>query len=78
MLHVKKNTTSNWINSFLKELKNTIESDAENYYLGAGIGLNFTLMKIPSNFKELNTKLILEDYDKARKRLILLDYEVKY
>lgn len=32
-------------------------------------------MKTSLNFKELNRKNILEDYDKARKRLILLDYE---
>jgi trehalose 6-phosphate synthase/phosphatase len=32
-------------------------------------------MKISSNFKELNRKHIIEDYNKARRRLILLDYE---
>jgi trehalose 6-phosphate synthase/phosphatase len=37
--------------------------------------LNFFLMRISSNFKELNRKAILKDYNKAKKRLILLDYE---
>ncbi len=49
--------------------------DDNFYYLGVGMRLNFLLMKISSNFKELNRKQIVQDYNKARKRLILLDYE---
>jgi trehalose 6-phosphate synthase/phosphatase len=32
-------------------------------------------MKISSNFKELEKNKIISDYDKSRRRLILLDYE---
>jgi trehalose 6-phosphate synthase/phosphatase len=32
-------------------------------------------MKISAKFKELNRKNIIEDYEKSKKRLILLDYE---
>lgn len=51
--------------------------DENAYYLGSGIGLNFRLIKITSDFNVLKRKNILEDYDKAKKRLFLLDYEVK-
>jgi hypothetical protein len=44
--------------------------------MGSGIGLNFRLIKISSEFKMLNRKNIMDDYEKAKKRLILLDYEV--
>jgi len=44
--------------------------------LGSGIGLNFRLIKISSDFNVLKRKSILEDYEKAKRRLILLDYEV--
>jgi trehalose 6-phosphate synthase/phosphatase len=63
------------MNSFLKELKNSINNDGETFYLGAGIGLNFRLMKISANFKELDKSKIIKDYENSRRRLILLDYE---
>lgn len=75
LIHVKKNTADLWLNSFLKELKNAFDIDNDTYYLGAGIGLNFRLMKISSNFKELDKGALIRDYDKSRRRLILLDYE---
>jgi trehalose 6-phosphate synthase/phosphatase len=75
LMHVKKNNAESWMNSFLRELKNSFHQDDETFYLGAGIGLNFRLMKISANFKELDKCKIIKEYENSRRRLILLDYE---
>jgi len=61
---------------FLYLFFNKIIKDCKSFFMGSGIGLNFRLIKISSEFKMLNRKNIMDDYEKAKKRLILLDYEV--
>ena len=54
-----------------------IFKDEDAYYLGSGIGLNFRLIRISSKFNVLKRKNVMEDYEKAKNRLFLLDYEVR-
>ena len=60
----------------MKELRDAHEVGDNIYYIGTGIGLNFTLIKLSFQFQKLNIKKCIEDYSKAKRRLILLDYEV--
>ena len=73
--HVMKSSLKEWIRSFLKDIKNTKLTDENTYYLGVGEGLNFKLMKINSDFKQLNVKDIIPQYEKSSRRLIFFDYE---
>jgi len=43
--------------------------------LGIGIGLNFRLMKLNSNFQHLPKAELVESYRASERRLIFLDYE---
>lgn len=76
LIQIKKNQISIWISNFMKELRAAHEVGDNIYYIGTGIGLNFTLLKLSSQFQKLNIKRCLEDYKKAKRKLILLDYEV--
>ena len=73
--HVKKSSFKHWLFKFLKDIKNTKLSDENTYYLGVGEGLNFKLMKIHSNFVQLNIEKIIPIYNESNHRLIFLDYE---
>jgi trehalose 6-phosphate synthase/phosphatase len=73
--HVKKSSFKNWLFKFLKDIKNTKLSDENTYYLGVGEGLNFKLMKIHSNFVQLNIEKLIPIYNQSNHRLIFLDYE---
>ena len=73
--HVMKSSCKEWLNSFLKDIKNAKLSDINTFYMGVGEGLNFKLMKINSNFEPLDSKLIVPLYKKSNHRLIFLDYE---
>ncbi len=73
--HVMKSSCKEWLNSFLKDIKNTKLSDINTFYMGVGEGLNFKLMKINSNFEPLDSKTIVPLYKKSNHRLIFLDYE---
>jgi hypothetical protein len=66
------------MNNFMKELKVAHDVGDNVYYIGTGIGLNFTLIKLSSQFQKLNIKKCIEDYKKAKRKLILLDYEVRF
>ena len=65
------------MNNFLKELSVSHEYGDNIYYIGTGIGLNFTLIKLSSIFQKLKIKKCVDSYKKAKRKLILLDYEVK-
>ncbi len=73
--HVMKSSLNEWFNSFLRDIKNTKLTDENTYYLGVGEGLNFKLMKINNDFKKLNTKDIIPQYEKSTRRLLFFDYE---
>ena len=73
--HVMKSSLKEWLNSFLKDIKNTKLTDENTFYLGVGEGLNFKLMKINSEFKKLNIKEIIPQYENSTRRLIFFDYE---
>jgi len=73
--HVMKSSCKEWLNSFLKDIKNTKLSDENTFYMGVGEGLNFKLMKINSDFQQLDSKTIIPLYNKSNHRLIFLDYE---
>ena len=77
LIQIQKNQISIWMNNFMKELRVAHEVGDNVYYIGTGIGLNFTLIKLSSQFQKLNIKKCVEDYKKAKRKLILLDYEVK-
>lgn len=66
------------MNNFMKELKVAHDVGDNVYYIGTGIGLNFTLIKLNSQFQKLNIKKCIDDYKMAKRKLILLDYEVKF
>jgi len=42
------------------------------------MGLTFRLMKLNPNFQHLNKNQLIDAYRQSSKRLIFLDYEVKY
>ena len=73
--HVKKSSCKKWFYDFLKDIKNTKISEENTYYLGVGEGLNFKLMKLNSDFTQLDTNLLIPIYNKSQHRLIFLDYE---
>ena len=73
--HVMKSSCKKWLNSFLKDIKNTKLSDENTFYMGVGEGLDFKLMKMNSNFEQLNKDLVMSLYKKSNRRLIFLDYE---
>ena len=76
LIQIKKNQISIWITNFMKELQAAHIVGDNVYYIGTGIGINFTLIKLSSQFHKLNIKKCIEDYKKAKRKLILLDYEV--
>ena len=73
--HVKKSSCKKWFYDFLKDIKNTKLTGENTYYLGVGEGLNFKLMKINTEFTQLDIDLLIPIYNKSIHRLIFFDYE---
>jgi trehalose 6-phosphate synthase/phosphatase len=46
--------------------------------LGIGLGLNFRIMKLNSNFQHLKKSDFLQSYKNSERRFLFLDYEVNF
>lgn len=74
MNFIKKNSTFSWIQSFFIDLKK-VSNNQLGTKIGLGIGLNFKLMKLNSNFTHLNYSQLFTSYLQSNNRLFFLDYE---
>lgn len=75
MHYIKENSTFNWIQSFFVNLKKMTSSQSLSSKIGLGMGLNFRLMKLNSNFTHLNFNTLLNAYTRSNFRFFFLDYE---
>ena len=73
--HAMKSSCKDWFNSFVTDVKNSKFSDENTLYIGADEDLNFKLSKINPDFKKLNNKQIISDYENSNKRLLFFDFE---
>lgn len=67
-------TTANWAVLVLNDLKNVQKQVDSNATLAVGFGMQYKVMDLKAGFKALDLKSVCNDYRKANKRLILLDW----
>ena len=75
MRYIKENSTFTWIQSFFVNLKKMASFQITSSKIGLGMGLNFRIMKLNSNFSHLNFNHLLNAYTRANYRYFFLDYE---
>ncbi|CRH01135.1 glycosyltransferase, putative [Plasmodium relictum] len=73
-LYVEKLSTTKWCLGILNELKNCRKED-NKVYISWGFGNTQRLFEIDRNFKYLDANMVIHNFKKSRKRLILLDCE---
>lgn len=72
--YVQQNTTFSWIKNFFMDLKLCSTSQTSTK-IGIGIGLNYRVLKLNSNFLHLNKESLVNAYRSSERRLIFLDFE---
>ena len=75
MKYIKENSTFNWIQTFFVNLKKVALSHSTSMKYGLGIGLNFRVMKLNSNFSHLKYETLFNSFIQSNYRLFFLDYE---
>ena len=71
---VKKSSSKKWLFFFCRDIRKYKNKEGQSFYMGAGLGLNFRLMKTQVNFKEMNKPKVINDYTQSNRRLIFYNF----
>eukprot|EP00752_Nemacystus_decipiens_P007782 g6950.t1 len=72
--YVHTNTTSYWAAQILMDLKAVGRSSDRSIMSPVGLGLNFRVVGMESNFSLLDVAAVMKGYRSAKRRVIFLDY----
>eukprot|EP00903_Cladosiphon_okamuranus_P012881 g12029.t1 len=72
--YVNTNTTSYWAAQILMDLKAAGRSSDRSIMSPVGLGLNFRVVGMESNFSLLDVAAVMKGYRSAKRRVIFLDY----
>ncbi|CBJ29609.1 Trehalose 6-phosphate synthase, family GT20 / Trehalose 6-phosphate phosphatase [Ectocarpus siliculosus] len=72
--YVNTNTTSYWAAQILMDLKAVGSSSNRSIMSPVGLGLNFRVVGMESNFSLLDVAALMRGYRSAKRRVIFLDY----
>ncbi|XP_052178133.1 probable alpha,alpha-trehalose-phosphate synthase [UDP-forming] 7 isoform X2 [Diospyros lotus] len=73
--YVSTHDVSYWSRSFLQDMERTCADHFRRRCWGIGLGFGFRVVALDPSFRKLSIDAIVSDYERARNRAILLDYD---
>lgn len=73
--YIHEHTVGYWAASNINELKRLTDGNANARCYGLGFGLNFRVVTMDPNFRGMDSIACASDYGKAKKRVMLIDYD---
>ncbi|KAJ6830944.1 putative alpha,alpha-trehalose-phosphate synthase [UDP-forming] 7 [Iris pallida] len=73
--YVSTHDVAYWSRSFLQDLERCCKDHFRRRCWGIGLGFGFRVVALDPNFRKLNVDSIVQAYEMAKSRVILLDYD---
>ncbi|XP_078429241.1 trehalose-phosphatase/synthase 7 [Wolffia australiana] len=73
--YVSTHDVGYWSKSFLQDLERCCKDHFRRTCWGIGLGFGFRVVALDPNFRKLHVDVIVSAYERARSRVILLDYD---
>ena len=74
MEYITKNSTFNWIRTFLINLKRMTLNETSSIKIAMGIGMDLRIMKLNASFTHLELAQLSNAYNKTKERIFFFDY----
>ncbi|XP_058100885.1 probable alpha,alpha-trehalose-phosphate synthase [UDP-forming] 7 [Magnolia sinica] len=73
--YVSTHDVAYWSRSFLQDMERTCKDHFRRRCWGIGLSFGFRVVALDPNFRKLNIDTIVSAYERAKNRVILLDYD---
>ncbi|KAL5997762.1 putative alpha,alpha-trehalose-phosphate synthase [UDP-forming] 7 [Asimina triloba] len=73
--YVSTHDAAYWSRSFMQDMERSCKDHFRRKCWGIGLGFGFRVVALDPNFRKLNIDTIVLAYERAKNRLILLDYD---